>query len=221
MIAIGLCRIGAAWCFATGTMTPPTAFAQASVGCAGDCDGDGRVVVGELIRGVNIALGQAEVTTCERMDRNGDGQVSIGELVSAVGSALDGCACPFDFLDDRAGEVEACVFAGTWSDGCSAADLPATFSVQPGIVGVAVVTGPESPLLNFIAQPLDERAASLVGYAYGEEVVQVRGEIRLSDDGRGLTIVPEVAIEVVIEGCPFTGYDGSFERIVSTVAPSP
>jgi hypothetical protein len=218
--AIALRVVGIALWVAAVATPPSRAAAQAGAGCAGDCDADGRVAVQELIRGVNIALSRSDVSSCEAMDRNGDGQVGIGELIGAVGNALDGCACPFDLLDERAGGLEACVFAGSWSDGCSDSDLPATFSVQPAILGVAVVTGPDSPLLNFFAQPSDGRAATLVGYTYGDDVVQVGGEIRLSSDGRRLTIVPAVAIEVVIDGCPFAGYDGSFSRVVSTVVPS-
>lgn len=59
--------------------------------CVGDCDGNGVVSINELIRGVNIALGQAAVSTCLAMDRDGDGRVVISELVAAVNNALAGC----------------------------------------------------------------------------------------------------------------------------------
>jgi len=49
------------------------------------------VTVNELIRGVNIALGNADISTCPAFDRNGDGMVSINELIAAVNAALDGC----------------------------------------------------------------------------------------------------------------------------------
>ena len=60
-------------------------------GCPGDCDGNGSVNIGELIRGVRIALGQSDVSNCEAFDTNGDGLVRIGELIQAVRSALNGC----------------------------------------------------------------------------------------------------------------------------------
>jgi hypothetical protein len=66
------------------TVTPPPA-------CPGDCDGSNSVTVNELIRGVNIALGNADISTCPAFDRNGDGMVSINELIAAVNAALDGC----------------------------------------------------------------------------------------------------------------------------------
>lgn len=55
---------------------------------AGDCDGDGRVSIAELVRGVNIALGRASIESCPAFDCNGDGQVGINELIKGVNSAL-------------------------------------------------------------------------------------------------------------------------------------
>ena len=55
-----------------------------SAACSGDCNGDGSVVIGELIKGVNIALGSAQSSTCPAMDSNGSGSVSISELIAAV-----------------------------------------------------------------------------------------------------------------------------------------
>lgn len=59
--------------------------------CAGDCDGDGRVTIAELITGVNIALGLAGEGDCPSLDADGDGVVGVDELVGAVRNALDGC----------------------------------------------------------------------------------------------------------------------------------
>ncbi|MDX2171258.1 MAG: hypothetical protein SF182_29585 [Deltaproteobacteria bacterium] len=58
--------------------------------CVGDCDGDGDVVVAELVTLVNIALG-APLDPCPAGDRDHDGAVGIDELVVAVGHALLGC----------------------------------------------------------------------------------------------------------------------------------
>jgi len=62
--------------------------------CSGDCNGDNQVKVDELIKGVNIALGDVEVTACLSMDSTGDAQVTVSELVSAVNRALSGCLPP-------------------------------------------------------------------------------------------------------------------------------
>jgi ELWxxDGT repeat protein len=59
--------------------------------CAGDCNGDTRVGIEELVRGVGIALGSTAVDVCPAFDRDGDAVVSIAELIAAVGAALNGC----------------------------------------------------------------------------------------------------------------------------------
>ncbi|MFN8642953.1 MAG: cytochrome P460 family protein [Candidatus Binatia bacterium] len=59
--------------------------------CSGDCNADGAVDIGELIRGVNIALGNAPASQCPAMDANRSGSVSISELIAAVNVALAGC----------------------------------------------------------------------------------------------------------------------------------
>lgn len=59
--------------------------------CAGDCNGDLAVTVGEVILGVAIAGGRASLSECLPMDLDGDGAILIGELIAAVGSLLDGC----------------------------------------------------------------------------------------------------------------------------------
>lgn len=63
----------------------------AAAQCPGDCDGDGRVSIAELLRGVNIALELQPLSNCPPFDRNGDGRVAINELVAAVNAALAGC----------------------------------------------------------------------------------------------------------------------------------
>jgi hypothetical protein len=55
----------------------------------GDCDRNGRVVINELVRGVNIALGQAPVSECTPFDRVTNGRVTVDELVRGVRNALE------------------------------------------------------------------------------------------------------------------------------------
>jgi hypothetical protein len=73
----------------TPTVTPTATPVPAS--CTGDCNNDGAVTINELISGVNIALGNAAVSTCPSFDASGDGSVTINELIAAVNSALSGC----------------------------------------------------------------------------------------------------------------------------------
>jgi len=69
---------------------PATSLAQ---GCLGDCNDNGRVAVNELIVGVNIALGNALLSTCPAFDAGG-GTVPITSLITAVRNALNGCGAP-------------------------------------------------------------------------------------------------------------------------------
>lgn len=59
--------------------------------CPGDCDGDGRVSIEELVVAVRIALGTADLELCPSIDADGDGDVSIAELVQAVRAAIGVC----------------------------------------------------------------------------------------------------------------------------------
>jgi hypothetical protein len=58
----------------------------------GDCDGDGRGSVAELVRAVKIALGAAPAAACPRSDADGDGRTTVDELVGAVAGAMHGFA---------------------------------------------------------------------------------------------------------------------------------
>jgi Tol biopolymer transport system component len=72
---------------ATATLTP-----TAPVHCPGDCDGSGGIELGELIHGVNIALGRTPLGRCSSFDANGDELITIDELLSGVRAALGDCA---------------------------------------------------------------------------------------------------------------------------------
>jgi hypothetical protein len=63
-------------------------------GCVGDCDGNRKVTVDELLTMVNVALGSSQVSACAVGDADSDGEISIDEILRAVNSALEGCAIP-------------------------------------------------------------------------------------------------------------------------------
>jgi len=67
------------------------AVAEVPAPCVGDCSGNGIVTVGDLVTGVNIALGNLPLSACVSFDGNGDRRVTVDELLSAVNSALQGC----------------------------------------------------------------------------------------------------------------------------------
>ncbi len=77
------------------TLTPTatrtaTAF-PTPIRCSGDCNGDGRVSINEIITCVNIALGADQLSACAACDANGDGTIEINEIIQAVNNALNGC----------------------------------------------------------------------------------------------------------------------------------
>ncbi|MFI5395426.1 MAG: choice-of-anchor Q domain-containing protein [Candidatus Binatia bacterium] len=86
-----------------GFVRPGTGAANCSIGayeanspgplpaCVGDCRGDNRVSVDEILTMVNIALGNADMSECEIGDANKDGQITVDEILMAVNNALNGC----------------------------------------------------------------------------------------------------------------------------------
>jgi hypothetical protein len=72
-------------------MAPATATKVLARPCPGDCSGDGRVTIEELVRGVNAMLATAAAAECSLMDGDRNGRVTVAEVVSAVGAALRGC----------------------------------------------------------------------------------------------------------------------------------
>jgi len=59
--------------------------------CIGDCSGSGAVVVTDLLKMVNVALGNSPVTACAAGDASGDGDITIDEILTAVNNALGSC----------------------------------------------------------------------------------------------------------------------------------
>lgn len=88
----GFCEAGEV---TPGTETPtPEATATATVGaggCVGDCNADNKVVVNELITGVNIALSTLPVSACPSFDTDNSNSVQVNELIRAVNNALGSC----------------------------------------------------------------------------------------------------------------------------------
>ena len=75
---------------ATATQTGPTPTPPPPP-CLGDCDMNGRVTIEDIIRIVEIVLGQRPPTDCPAGDLGSDGQIGIPDLVAAVINALQGC----------------------------------------------------------------------------------------------------------------------------------
>jgi hypothetical protein len=67
------------------------AVTRADSVCMGDCDGNGAVVVSEIVTCVAIALGTRPLAACEGVDANNDRQVSVDELTQSIVNVLEGC----------------------------------------------------------------------------------------------------------------------------------
>jgi cysteine-rich repeat protein len=89
--------------------------------CVGDCNGDGNVVVNELITGINIALGTTALSECPSFDVNDDGVVSVAELITAINNALTGCKTTAVCGNGKKEAAEECDDGNTFGgDGCAA-----------------------------------------------------------------------------------------------------
>jgi CSLREA domain-containing protein len=75
----------------TQVSTPPPTSTGEPISCPGDCDGSGDVTVDELVIGINVALGIAEVGQCPSFDTSDDGAITVDELITGIERALNGC----------------------------------------------------------------------------------------------------------------------------------
>jgi len=98
--------------------------------CSGDCDGDARVTVEELVAGVALALGQEGGSACHAGFCHADcgpgpgvGRPSIACLVSAVGALLDGCPVDRCSIDADCDDGNACSADQCTEGGCANACL--------------------------------------------------------------------------------------------------
>jgi hypothetical protein len=90
---LGTVRI-VALCLLIVVLSGP-AYGVQPLPCSGDCNGDGRISIDEIIKGVNIALGNATVDICPAFGQSQYCEegltVSISCLVSAMSASLFGC----------------------------------------------------------------------------------------------------------------------------------
>jgi hypothetical protein len=89
--------------------------------CTGDCSGDLRVTVDELVTCANLGLGRSAPAPCPRCDPDQDGAVSIEELVAAVSAALQ------DLVVTAAG---TCVRPGSGPGGLQPCDAGTSVSLS-------------------------------------------------------------------------------------------
>ncbi len=83
-------KLVAVWVLAILLSLPSS---SAATTCRGDCDGNGRVTVDELVYGVRTALSGAAIENCRNLDTGKrDGMVDIAEILAAIHDALVPCA---------------------------------------------------------------------------------------------------------------------------------
>lgn len=61
--------------------------------CVGDCNDDGKVIISEVQRCVNIKNNPATIDTCRNADQNNDGTVTQSEVDNCISSFLDAASC--------------------------------------------------------------------------------------------------------------------------------
>lgn len=59
--------------------------------CVGDCNGDRKVTVDEIVLGVNLVVGTAALSSCGVFDADGKAEVTIDDLVHGIRLLLAGC----------------------------------------------------------------------------------------------------------------------------------
>jgi len=101
----------------TATATPPvtptaTPTTPGQGVCVGDCNGNGSVTIDDLIRMVNIALGNQSICPdgtggCLAGDSNCNCDITVEEIIQSVNNALNGCTI-FNTCDPVEHEMMCC-----------------------------------------------------------------------------------------------------------------
>jgi hypothetical protein len=102
------------------------AIAIAAALCGGDCNGNGRVSVDELVTGVRVTLGEADVAECPAIFCD-SGPLQIQCIVDAVGNALRGCP------RDECAECFSPCFPDPHSPDCPCPESCGEFPVADGL----------------------------------------------------------------------------------------
>jgi hypothetical protein len=156
-LAVVGCALGA-------LLASPPAQAQT---CVGDCNGDGVVLVNEIITGVNIALDAAPISACPSFDVNGDGKVTINELIVAVNNALNGCPVVPTFT---ATEIDTPTSTPTLPAGTATATITNTIPIVINTATATATTGEGSPTPTATEAPAEELGENTCTLADGSDL---------------------------------------------------
>ena len=201
--------------------------------CPADCNGDGEVVINELVTAVSIALGELPVSLCPPADADRGGTVAVNELVGAVTRALDGCegaissptatattdvtptpspsgGCPFSFGEDVGSEGELCLYEGRWNPDCGDDTLAASFASENDLFAAVIATDPLIGVAGTVTSPTTAVLAGwFTDFDNFSDFEPLSGTATLGDDGSTLRIDPDDP-PFVVDGCDFVDYQGAF-----------
>lgn len=172
--------------------------------CCGDCAGDGRVTIEDLIRAVNNALlGCGEETATPRPT------ATATRTPTPTRTPADRCPSTFATRGNN-----LCLFRGTYNRGCGS-EVNSTFSSDGSLVLVTIATGLAVPpvTVGFTASITQPTSATLTGWSSDDfrTVHPVAGAVRLNDDGRQLEVFPN-SPPFSIQSCQFVQYLGAYQR---------
>jgi hypothetical protein len=155
--------------------------------CEGDFDGDGQVMINEIV-------------------------LTVANGLNGCGPAL---TCPIDFSDNNTNEgTPDCFYIGRWNLSCGAADLETRWASDGEIVIVQFLGFPDG--LYFGASVTSPTTADLIGWFTKLDLSDLQdatGELRLDSDEKALVIDPD-SVPFRIEDCKFSGYRGALSDVV-------
>lgn len=166
---------------------------RAAAQCCGDCNGDGRVSISDLVTAVNNALDNCGAPT------------STPTLVPTA-TPTPPNRCRSTFTNNQG----ACLFSGHFNQGCGAA-LPSTFTSNGSTLVVTVDTLVQpQPTVRFAAVVDSATTAHLTAWSSDDfqTTFITAGQVQLNN-GTQLVIFPNDS-PFMIRGCNFVRYAGDY-----------
>jgi hypothetical protein len=173
---------------------------RAAAQCCGDCNGDGRVTINELIIAVNNALdGCGGATPTPVRPRTPTPRPTATPTPNG---------CPSTFADVGS----QCVFLGNYNRGCGS-QLQSLLTSNGTTVIVAIDTMlTDPPVVYFSAQVSSPTSASLTAWstdAFQTTNHPTAGSVQLNGNGSQLIIFPNDPPFMIL-GCNFVQYVGVY-----------
>jgi hypothetical protein len=187
--------------------------AAAQPPCCGDCAGDGRVSIDDLIRAVNNALDDCAGATPTSgtpptATRTPPPTRQPTATRKPTATATPPPRCPSTF---RTSGNNLCLFNGTYNRGCGSA-LDSTISSDGRVLIVTIATNlVDPPTVRFRADVTDDTNAALTAWSSDNfQTVRITsGSVQLTGGGEGLVVFPDDP-PFMIRGCNFVQYLGAY-----------